>query len=91
MTDRKKKTLPPMQAMEKMSDEAEAALQKFKDAWVGKRVKIVGISHPHRGRSGECVGVEYTAAGWGLEVRFEDGTGAFVFKGTDIRHDPLLS
>ena len=73
-----------------MSDEAEAALQKFKDAWIGKRVKIVGIAHPHRGRSGECVSVEYTHVGWGIRINFEDGDGCFVFKGIDIRHDPLF-
>lgn len=76
--------------MEKMSDQAEAALQKFKDAWIGKRVKIVGVDHPHRGESGECVAVEYTPVGWGIRIDLENGDGCFCFKGTDIRHDPLF-
>lgn len=74
--------------MEKMSDKAELALQKIKDAWIGKRVKIVGINHPHRGESGECVAVEYTHVRWGIKINLENGEGCFVFKGTDIRHDP---
>ena len=76
--------------MEKMSEEAENALQKFKNTWVGKRVKIIGINHPHRGESGECADVEYTNAGWGIRIILENGEGCFVFKGTDIRLDPIF-
>lgn len=76
--------------MEKMSDKAEAALQKFKDAWIGKRVKIIGIDHPHRGESGVCADVEYTHVGWGIRINLENGEGCLVFKGTDIRLDPLF-
>jgi hypothetical protein len=76
--------------MEKMSEEAEAALQKFKGAWIGKRVKIVGINHPHRGSSGECKDVEYTNVGWGIRIKLENGEECFTFKGTDIRYDPLF-
>ncbi len=75
--------------MEKMSDEAEAVLQKFKTAWIGKRVKIIGRDHPHYGASGECVAVEYTNVGWGIRIHLEDGYDCFCFKGKDIRHDPL--
>lgn len=74
----------------KMSEAAEASLKKFKDAWIGKRVKIVGIDHPHRGASGVCVDVEYTHVGWGIRINLEYGESCFVFKGTEIRHDPLF-
>lgn len=73
-----------------MSAEAEAALQKFKDAWIGKRVKIVGSEHPHRGKSGKCSDVEYTSVGWGIRIDLENGEGCFVFKGSDICHNPLF-
>lgn len=76
--------------MEKMSKQAETTLQQFKDCWIGKRVKIVGTDHPHRGESGECADVEYTPVGWGIRINLENGEGCFVFKGTDIRLDPLF-
>jgi len=69
----------------KMSPAAEEALQKFKDAWIGKQVKIVGLYHPHRGGIGIATSVDYTNAGWGIRVDFEDGQSGYVFKGTDIR------
>lgn len=74
--------------MDKMSEEAEIALQKFKDAWVGKRVKIIGATHPHRGESGECIAVEYTNVGWGVRINLENGQSCYTFKGGDIRLDP---
>jgi hypothetical protein len=76
--------------MDKMSADAELALQKFKDKWIGKRVKIIGINHPHRGESGQCMDVEYTNVGWGIRINIENGEGCFVFKGADIRLDPLF-
>jgi hypothetical protein len=69
----------------KMSPEAEEALQKLKDACIGKRVEIVGIDHPHRGGKGEVIAVEYTAVGWGQRIKLDNGLECFVFKGTDIR------
>lgn len=73
-----------------MSDAAELALQNFKDAWIGKRVKIIGTNHPYRGSSGECKDVEYTNVGWGIRIKLENREECFVFKGTDIRLDPLF-
>lgn len=73
-----------------MSNEAELALKKFKDVYIGKRVKIIGVHHPHCGESGVCADVEYTHVGWGIRINLENGEGCFVFKGTDIRLDPLF-
>ena len=75
---------------EKMSAEAESALQKFKDAFIGKRVKIVGIDHPHRDESGTCSSVDYTNVGWGLKIDLENNESCYSFKGTDIRFDPMF-
>ena len=79
-----------MNCDKKMSEKAEAALQEFKNTWIGKRVKIIGINHPHRGDSGTCADVEYTHAGWGIRINLENGDGCFVFKRTDIRLDPIF-
>lgn len=76
--------------MSKMSYEAELALQKFKDAWIGKRIKIVGIDHPHRGKNGECKDVEYTNVGWGIRIKLENGEECFSFHGNEIRVDPIF-
>mgnify|MGYP003439718356 CR=1 FL=1 len=69
----------------KMSAKAEEALLKMQKTWVGKQVKIVGLTHPHKGGIGVATSIDYTNAGWGIKVEFEDGLSGYVFKGTDIR------
>lgn len=69
----------------KMSPSGEEALQEFKDAWLNKEVKIVGLSHPHFGKAGIASSIDYTKVGWGMKVEFEDGNSCYVFIGTEIR------
>ena len=58
-----------------------AIIQLKKPLDMGDRVVIRG-DHPHAGRTGVIAGVTHFKynIGVGVEIRFDDGEGCFVFK-----------
>lgn len=70
---------------EKMSDEAEKALEDFRKKLIGLYVEVTSTKHPHFSETGVVKSIDYTNAGWGLLIEPEEGDSFYVFNGKEIK------